>query len=96
MFHCLGCLHHEDFKDALAIFPRKNVIHIKKALKFGLVERRALQDETNRIVKDLDKKCKKQYRTPFTKQFKKSLSGLVRSGLNSLVSDRKMRIILIP
>ena len=29
--------HHEDFKDVLPIFPRKNVIHIKKTQKFGLV-----------------------------------------------------------
>ena len=48
--------HHEDFKDGLPVFPQKNVIHIKKIQKFGLVVRRALQDETNRIVKDLDKK----------------------------------------
>ena len=32
--------HHEDFKDALPIFPRKNVIHIKKTQKFGLVVRK--------------------------------------------------------
>ena len=27
--------HHEDFKDVLPIFPRKNVIHIKKTQKLG-------------------------------------------------------------
>ena len=32
--------HHEDFKDVLPIFPRKNVIHIKKTQKFGLVVRK--------------------------------------------------------
>ena len=69
-----GCLHYEDFKDALATFPQKNVLHIKKAQKFGLVERRALQDENNLIAKDLNKKFQKQYRTIVTKQFKKSLS----------------------
>ena len=49
------------------MFPRKNVIHIKKAQKFWLVEHRAMQDETSRIVKDLDEKFQKQYRTTFTK-----------------------------
>ena len=48
--------HHEDFKDASPVFPQKNVIHIKETKKFGLVIHRALQDETNRIVKDFDKK----------------------------------------
>ena len=74
MFDCHGCLHHEDFKDVLAMFPRKNVFHIKKAQNFGLAECRALQNETNRIIKDLNKKFQKQYQTTFTKQFKKSLS----------------------
>ena len=54
------------------MFPRKKVICIKKTQKFGLVERRPLQDETNRIVKDLDKTFQEQYRTIFIKQFKKS------------------------
>ena len=66
--------HHEDFQDALPVVPQKNVIHIKKTQKFGLVIRSALQDETNRIVKDLDKKFQQQYRKTFTKQFKKSSS----------------------
>ena len=74
MFDCHGCLHHEDFKDVLAMFPRKNVFHIKKAQNVGLAECRALQNETNRIIKDLNKKFQKQYLTTFTKQFKKSLS----------------------
>ena len=56
------------------MFPRKNVFHIKKAQNVGLVECRALQNETNRIIKDLNKKFQKQYLTTFTKQFKKSLS----------------------
>ena len=71
MFNCHGSLHYEDFKDSLAMFPRKKVICIKKTQKFGLVERRPLQDETNRIVKDLDKTFQEQYRTIFIKQFKK-------------------------
>ena len=56
------------------MFPWKNVFHIKKAQNFGLVECRALQNETNRIIKNLNKKFQKQYQTTFTKQFKKSLS----------------------
>ena len=67
MFDYHGCLHHKDFKNALAMFPWKNVIHIKKAQKFWLVEHRAMQDETSRIVNDLDEKFQKQYRTTFTK-----------------------------
>ena len=58
----------------MATFLHKNVLHIKKAQKFGLVEHRALQDENNLIAKDLNKKFQKQYRKTATKQFKKSLS----------------------
>ena len=56
------------------MFPWKNVFHIKKAQNFGLVECRTLQNETNRIIKNLNKKFQKQQQTTFTKQFKKSLS----------------------
>ena len=39
MFDCSGSLHHKNFKDSLAMFPRKNVIYMKKVQKIGLIER---------------------------------------------------------
>ena len=73
---CKGCLNKKKLRStlALAMIPIKSPAYIQKAKKAGLIESMVLQEKTKQIVTDLNRDYRKNYRTTFTTQFKKTLN----------------------
>ena len=70
---CKACLHNKKLRSTLAMIPIKSPAYIQKAKKAGLIESMVLQEKTKQIVTDLNRGYRKNYRTTFTTQFKKTL-----------------------
>ena len=74
LIDCKACLHNKKLRSTLAMIPIKSPAYIQKAKKAGLIESMVLQEKTKQIVTDLNRGYRKNYRTTFTTQFKKTLN----------------------
>ena len=70
IFDCEACLKYCKWKDALAVFQTKNSNNKMKAKQNGLIEPSVLKYRTREIFNKLNKKCRTEYNTTFTKQAK--------------------------
>ena len=71
--NCTGCSSDTVLPSTLAMIPIKNNKHKQKANENGLVEAAVLKEKTKEIINNLNRDYRKNYRTTFTKQFKKTL-----------------------
>ena len=74
LIDCKGCLNNKKLRCTLAMIPIKSPGYIQKAKKAGLIESMVLQEKTKQTVNDLNRDYRKNYRTTFTTEFKKTLN----------------------